>query len=63
MISEGNYKHVAKNDELRSLAAEDVIDSLEIAFAATSFCNTGRKVLSYECPFGVGYLNAILHTV
>jgi aromatic ring-opening dioxygenase LigB subunit len=45
---------------LRELAAEDVLDSLEIASAVLGEDRTGREVLSYEGPFGVGYLVAVL---
>ena len=45
---------------LRSLAAEDVIDSLEIAMGAIGEPREGRAFLSYEGPFGVGYLVAVL---
>lgn len=45
---------------LREGAAEDVLDSLEIAAAVTGADPDGREVLSYEGPFGVGYLVAVL---
>ena len=45
---------------LREHAAEDVLDSLEIAAAATGANPEGREFLSYEGPFGVGYLVAVL---
>lgn len=45
---------------LRERAAEDVLDSLEIAAAVTGADAGGREVLSYEGPFGVGYLVAVL---
>ena len=45
---------------LRELAGEDVLDSLEIASAALGADRNGREVLSYEGPFGVGYLVAVL---
>jgi aromatic ring-opening dioxygenase LigB subunit len=45
---------------LRELAGEDVLDSLEIAAAAIGEERTGREILSYEGPFGVGYLVAVL---
>lgn len=45
---------------LRECAAEDVLDSLEIAAAVIGADRTGRELLSYEGPFGVGYLVAIL---
>lgn len=45
---------------LRELAAEDVLDSLEIAAAVIGEDRTGHEFLSYEGPFGVGYLVAVL---
>lgn len=45
---------------LRELAGEDVVDSLEIASAVIGADRNGREVLSYEGPFGVGYLIAVL---
>lgn len=45
---------------LRELAGEDVLDSLEIAAAAIGADPSGREFLSYEGPFGVGYLVAVL---
>ena len=45
--------------ELRKLASEDVVESLAIAYG-TSGGMRGGRVLSYESPFGVGYLVAIL---
>lgn len=49
---------------LRGAAAEDVVDSLEAAAGAAAGAGggpaEGREVLSYEGPFGVGYLVAVL---
>src|SRR5690606_1145463 len=45
---------------LRDRAAEDVLDTAQIAASATGSA-AGREVLSYEGPFGVGYLVAVLH--
>lgn len=45
---------------LRELAGEDVLDSLEIASAVIGADRSGREILSYEGPFGVGYLVAVL---
>jgi MEMO1 family protein len=45
---------------LRSLAAEDVIDSLSVVAGAVQQ-QQGIRVLNYEGPFGVGYTEAILH--
>lgn len=46
--------------DLRNLAAEDVVESLEAAYGALGPGCAGRRFLSYEAPFGVGYLVAIL---
>ncbi len=45
---------------LRSLAAEDGVAPTRAALAATGYATTGRTVLSYEGPFGVGYGVAVL---
>jgi aromatic ring-opening dioxygenase LigB subunit len=45
---------------LRDLAAEDVVDSLDVAIGVMGGADGGHRVLSYEGPFGVGYLVAIL---
>jgi len=50
---------LAVDASLRELAAEDVIDSLAVASGAFNGMLGGR-VLSYEAPFGVGYLIAML---
>jgi len=63
-VREGHYRRAVTIDPgLRQLAAEDVIDTLAVAVAATGFCAQGRVVLSYESPFGVGYLVAMLADV
>jgi len=49
--------------ELRDLAAEDAIDSLESAFGVLGEEIPGSRVLSYEGPFGVGYLVAVLKDI
>lgn len=46
--------------DLRTLAAEDVVESLETADGALGLDHTGHRFLSYEAPFGVGYLVAVL---
>jgi MEMO1 family protein len=43
------------------LAAEDVLQSTEVALGAVGEPH-GTQVLSYEGPFGVGYCEALLHT-
>ncbi len=45
---------------LRELAGEDVVESLAVAYGAAGAMQ-GSRVLSYESPFGVGYLVAILN--
>jgi aromatic ring-opening dioxygenase LigB subunit len=45
---------------LRELAAEDVVDSLDVALGVTHHDNRGHETLSYEGPYGVGYLIAVL---
>ncbi len=46
---------------LRGLAAEDVVDSTALVIAATPSPRRGVELLSYEHPFGVGYLVAVFH--
>lgn len=46
-------------DRIRTHAAEDVVDTVEVAVAALGFPSR-REVLSYEGPFGVGYCIAEL---
>jgi len=60
-VARGHYDEAVRVDPvLRDLAAEDVVDSLEIAAQASGFRSAGKELLSYEGPFGVGYLVAIL---
>jgi aromatic ring-opening dioxygenase LigB subunit len=47
-------------EDLRDLAAEDASESMAIAAGAVGDVSPGAKVLSYEAPFGVGYMVAIL---
>lgn len=49
-------------DELRDLAAEDVVESLMVAAFLLGTRPVGQRFLSYEGPFGVGYLIAILRS-
>lgn len=49
------------DDDLREAAAEDVIDPVLVVASAIGFDARGTAVLSYEHPFGVGYLVAVLH--
>lgn len=46
---------------LRDLAAEDVVDSCTVAAGAVGFDAAGHQMIAYEGPFGVGYLEAVLH--
>jgi hypothetical protein len=41
--------------------AEDVVDSATVVVAALPPQRQGTRVLSYEHPFGVGYLVAVFH--
>jgi aromatic ring-opening dioxygenase LigB subunit len=60
-IRQGRYRDALEVEpELRALAAEDVVDTVEIAVAATQFSTQGAQTYSYEGPFGVGYLVAML---
>ena len=62
LVEQGQYRAIADIDpELRSAAAEDASETSLIVTAASSFETEGREVLSYEHPFGVGYLVAIFH--
>jgi aromatic ring-opening dioxygenase LigB subunit len=49
--------------ELRDLAAEDVMDSLESSAGVLGDEIPEGRMLSYEGPFGVGYLVAVLKGV
>jgi len=46
---------------LRDRAAEDAVDSLTVAASAVDWDSTGHEFLNYEGPFGVGYMEAVLH--
>ncbi|MDR1841430.1 MAG: hypothetical protein LBQ86_05845 [Holophagales bacterium] len=46
--------------DLRDLAAEDASESMAIAAGAIGDVVANARVLSYEAPFGVGYLVAVL---
>jgi len=60
-VARGDFaRAVAVDDELRELAAEDVIDSLAVAGGAVGYRADGFRFFSYEGPFGVGYLVATL---
>lgn len=63
-VRDGQYRRAITVDPgLRQLAAEDVVDTLAVGVAAVGFASPGRAVLSYEAPFGVGYLVAMLADV
>lgn len=63
-VKEGRLGDVSRIDaDLRNLAAEDVAESLEAAEGALGFDLPGLRFLSYEAPFGVGYLVAILKEI
>lgn len=61
VLRSGRFEALNQLDpELQQLAAEDVVDSTLIAVNAVGLAATGRGVLSYEGPFGVGYCVAEL---
>jgi len=63
LVRKGDYRNLARVDPAqRELAAEDAVDSAWIAAAASEWQNNGHELLSYECPYGVGYGVAILFT-
>jgi MEMO1 family protein len=47
--------------DLRELAAEDVVDTSVLVTAAHDFLPHAHRTISYECPFGVGYLVAVFY--
>lgn len=62
-VSVGDHEGaVGVDGRLRRLAAEDVVDSLAVAIGACGG-NEGHRTLSYEGPFGVGYLVAVLRDI
>ncbi|HWI56920.1 MAG TPA: AmmeMemoRadiSam system protein A [Bacillota bacterium] len=61
LVRTGAYRELTGIDnDLRDLAAEDVLDSTVAATAAAKWNSQGHAVLSYEGPFGVGYGVAVL---
>jgi AMMECR1 domain-containing protein/aromatic ring-opening dioxygenase LigB subunit len=46
--------------ELRAMANETVLDPLAVAAGAIDYAARGPRTFSYEAPFGVGYLVAML---
>ncbi|MCP3958083.1 MAG: hypothetical protein GY719_09540 [bacterium] len=62
LVAEGALDRLSEIDpELRRLAAEDAADSSMIVAAAIDYRAHGVEVVSYEHPFGVGYLVAVFH--
>lgn len=62
LVGEGRLDAIGGIDPgLRQLAAEDAADSSLIVAAAIGFGPRGAEVVSYEHPFGVGYLVAVFH--
>lgn len=62
-ISAGDLRAAAAIDPgLRDLAAEDAVDTITVAGAAVGWDSTGFEWLCYEGPFGVGYMEAVLHS-
>lgn len=61
-IERGRLDTIADIDpELRELAAEDAADTSLIVAAACDYEARGCEVVSYEHPFGVGYLVAVFY--
>lgn len=46
---------------LRELAAEDAVDACRVASSAAAYASAGHRIYAYEAPFGVGYIEALLH--
>ncbi len=60
-VRDARYCDVAVTEhKLRELAAEDVVDTLTVVVAASEWRGREHSLLSYEGPFGVGYLVAVL---
>jgi AmmeMemoRadiSam system protein A len=51
---------VSPDPELVELAAEDVLQATAVAAASVRYRAQGTRVIAYEAPFGVGYLEALL---
>lgn len=61
-VESGRFDALIELDpELRALAAEDVVDSATVVLSALPRTMERTAVLSYEHPFGVGYLVAVFH--
>jgi len=62
LVSQGRLDHIRTlAPELRELAAEDAADVSMLVAAAINCEPHGAEVISYEHPFGVGYLVAVFH--
>jgi aromatic ring-opening dioxygenase LigB subunit len=60
-VDAGDIARVRRIDPaLRELAAEDVVDSLDVALGVMGGGEHRHRTLSYEGPYGVGYLVAVL---
>ncbi|MBI4912162.1 MAG: hypothetical protein HY823_05450 [Acidobacteria bacterium] len=60
-VQEGRESDLGRDQaELRELAAEDVVETLEVTSGVLGEDRAGREFLSYEGPFGVGYCVAVL---
>jgi len=60
LVRRGRLDRLCKiSPELRQLAAEDSTESAVVAAAAHHYRCRGQHVLSYEHPFGVGYLVSV----
>jgi aromatic ring-opening dioxygenase LigB subunit len=60
-VDAGDVAAVRRIDPaLRELAAEDVVDSLDVALGVMGSGAHPHRTLSYEGPYGVGYLIAVL---
>jgi aromatic ring-opening dioxygenase LigB subunit len=61
-IKNKNYRALLEiEEELQSLACQDSLDTTLMALETSGFRNQKGEFLSYEAPFGVGYLCAILN--
>lgn len=62
LMGGGRYQETSLiSEELREIAAEDVMDTLDIALSSIDYKSEGLQFLSYEGPFGVGYFIQILY--
>ena len=62
LVRDGRLDAIGAIDgELRGLAAEDAADPSQIVAAAIGYRPRRHEVISYEHPFGVGYLVAVFH--